>query len=128
MRQNHHENRRIMTSLSAGVTGGKDLKMSDYPEILTLQQAAEFLQVSTRTMQRMVKAKEIPGRQVGGQWRFDRDQLKEWVRGEGGATATARAQQELIEREARKLGVDLPQTLIDLQQAALKRASEKNEE
>ena len=102
--------------------------MSDYPEILTMQQAAEFLQVSTRTLQRMVTKGEIPGRQVGSQWRFDRDQLKEWVRGEGWAVATARAQQDLIEREARKLGVDLPQTLIDLQQAALKQAGRKTKE
>ena len=104
--------------------------MTDYPEILTMQQAAEMLQVSTRKLQRMVKTGEIPGRQVGSQWRFDRDHLKEWVRGEGRATAaaTARAQQKLIEQEARRLGVDLPQTLIDLQQAALMRAAKKPEE
>jgi len=102
--------------------------MSDQPEILTMQQAAELLQVSTRTLQRMVKKGEIPGRQVGSQWRFDRGQLKAWVRGESSSAATARAQQELIAREARRLGVDLPQTLIDLQQAALKRAGNKTRE
>ncbi len=102
--------------------------MSDLPEILTMQQAAELLQVSTRALQRMVKKGETPGRQVGSQWRFDRDQLKAWVRGESTSAATARAQQELIEREARRLGVDLPQTLIDLQQAALKRAGNKTRE
>lgn len=99
--------------------------MTEYPEIMTMQQAAEFLQISTRTLQRMVRSDEIPGRQVGSQWRFDRDQLREWVRGECTADATARAQQELIEKEARKLGVDLPQTLIDLQQAALRRSARK---
>jgi excisionase family DNA binding protein len=102
--------------------------MSDYPEIMTMPQAAEFLQVSTRTLQRMVKRGEIPGRQVGSQWRFDRDQLREWVRDGGSIMATARAQQELIEKEARRLGVDLPQTLIDLQQAVLKQAAKKTKE
>jgi excisionase family DNA binding protein len=95
--------------------------MSDYPEILTMEQAADLLQVSVRTLQRMVKTGDVPGRRVGRQWRFDRDQLKEWVRGEASAQATARAQRDLIEREARRLGVDLPETLIDLQQAKLKR-------
>jgi excisionase family DNA binding protein len=102
--------------------------MEDYPEILTMKQAAEFLQVSTRTLHRMVKKGEVPGRQVGSQWRFHRDQLKDWVRQGGSTQATVRAQQELIEREAKKLGVDLPQTLIDLQQAALKRAGKKTGE
>ena len=102
--------------------------MDDYPEILTMKQAAELLQVSTRTLHRMVKKGEVPSRQVGSQWRFHREQLKDWVRQGGSAQATARAQQELIEREAKKLGVDLPQTLIDLQQAALKRTGKKTEE
>jgi excisionase family DNA binding protein len=97
------------------------MNMSEYPEIMTMEQAADLLQVSVRTLQRMVKTGDIPGRRVGRQWRFDREQLKEWVRGEASTSATARAQRDLIEQEARRLGVDLPQTLIDLQQAALKR-------
>jgi excisionase family DNA binding protein len=92
--------------------------MKTHPEILTMEQAAEFLQVSTRTIQRMVKAGEIPGRQVGSQWRFDREQLREWIRGEQ-IERLAAAQRELIEKEARRLGVDIPETLVELQQAAL---------
>ena len=96
--------------------------MTDLPEVLTMQQAADLLQVSVRTVQRMVKSGDLPGRQVGRQWRFDRDQLKRWVQGDGLAALTAVAQRKLIEQERRRLGVDLPETLIDLQQAALERS------
>ncbi len=95
--------------------------MSAYPDILTLEQAAQFLQVSTRTIQRMVKDGRLPGRQVGSQWRFDREQLRAWVRGEHDAELAAAAQRELIERERARLGVDMPETLIELQQEAVRR-------
>ena len=100
--------------------------MTDLPEILTMQQAAEYLQVSVRTLQRMVAAAEVPGRQVGRQWRFERSQLREWVRGEGAAAATERAQRELMEKEAARFGLDQPETLVELQRAALRRQSSKD--
>ena len=103
--------------------------MDEYPMILTLEQAAELLQLSARTVQRMVSKGKMPGRRIGGQWRFDRDQLREWVRGaDVEPTAAPESQAELIAREARRMGVDLPQTLIDLQQAAMKRQSDRTEE
>ena len=95
--------------------------MTNFPEILTLEQAAGFLQVSTRTIQRMVKDGRLPGRQVGSQWRFDREQLRAWVRGAHGPEMAAADQRDLIERERARLGVDMPETLIDMQQEAVRR-------
>lgn len=100
--------------------------MSNYPEILTLEQTAEFLQVSTRTIQRMIKENRLPGRQVGSQWRFDREQLRAWVRGEHDLELAAAAQRELIERERARLGVDMPETLIELQQEAVRRLAARS--
>ncbi|RKZ11544.1 hypothetical protein DRQ50_13445 [bacterium] len=98
--------------------------MQEYVEILTMEQAAEMLQVSTRTIQRMVKEGRMPGRQIGSQWRFEREQLREWVRGchdWAHAPTTGEEQLALIEQERARLGVDLPETLIELQQAAVRR-------
>ena len=101
--------------------------MNDYPEIMTMEEAAAMLQVSTRTIQRMVADGRMPGRQVGSQWRFHRDQLREWVRGETESPRDRErreheiSQRELIERESLRLGVEVPETLVDLQQSYVER-------
>lgn len=51
----------------------------DEPEILTPQEAAEFLRVPLLTVQRQAKAGRLPGRRVGKEWRFSRTMLLEWV-------------------------------------------------
>jgi excisionase family DNA binding protein len=48
-------------------------------EILTPREAAEYLSVHVRTIYRLVKNREIPGRKVGGSWRFKKDALDEWL-------------------------------------------------
>ena len=52
--------------------------MVDDPEILTPQEAAEFLRVPLLTVQRQAKAGRLPGRRVGREWRFSRSVLLEW--------------------------------------------------
>ena len=53
--------------------------MTDEPEILTPQEAAEFLRVPVLTVQRQAKAGRLPGRRVGKEWRFSRTVLLEWL-------------------------------------------------
>jgi excisionase family DNA binding protein len=48
-------------------------------EILTPREAAEYLSVHVRTIYRLAKNREIPGRKVGGSWRFRKDALDEWL-------------------------------------------------
>ena len=48
-------------------------------EILTPRQAAEYLSVHVRTIYRLAKNREIPGRKVGGSWRFKKGALDEWL-------------------------------------------------
>jgi excisionase family DNA binding protein len=48
-------------------------------EIMTPKEAAEYLSVHVRTIYRLVKQGEIPGRKVGGSWRFKKDTLDEWL-------------------------------------------------
>lgn len=57
-------------------------------QLLTLAEAAELLHVSTRTVQRMIRAKNLPALKVGGQWRLRESQLKRWLlERENGAAA-----------------------------------------
>jgi len=48
-------------------------------EILTPQEAADFLRVPLLTVQRQAKAGRLPRRRMGKEWRFFRSMLREWV-------------------------------------------------
>jgi excisionase family DNA binding protein len=51
--------------------------------LLTLAEAATVLQVSTRTLQRMIRNHDLPARKVGGQWRLRETLLMEWIERRG---------------------------------------------
>jgi excisionase family DNA binding protein len=64
----------------------------DSIRLLTLDEAAALLQVSKRTLQRMIKTGELPAFKVGGQWRLRETQLRQWVENRelGGVDGRAR--------------------------------------
>jgi excisionase family DNA binding protein len=72
------------------------LASDDEPEILTPQEAADFLRVPLLTVQRQAKAGRLPGRRVGKEWRFSRTMLREWV-----ASGPDRHDLELYDRRGR---------------------------
>ena len=49
--------------------------------LLSLKETAELLQLSGRTVMRMLKRKELPAFKVGGQWRINESQLNKWMQG-----------------------------------------------
>ena len=49
--------------------------------VLTLKETADVLQLSERTVHRMVKRKELPAFKVGGRWRVSEKQLTKWMQG-----------------------------------------------
>ena len=58
--------------------------------LLTLSEAANLLQVSTRTLQRMIRKGELPAFKVGGQWRLREAQLRQWVESREGSIVDAK--------------------------------------
>jgi excisionase family DNA binding protein len=58
------------------------------PEVLTADEAAELLQVQTEVVLQLAHAGELPGRELGGEWRFARTALLEWL-GTGSATESS---------------------------------------
>jgi excisionase family DNA binding protein len=52
------------------------------PEILTLKQAAEFLQVSGLTIQRAIKAKKLKAFKPGRDYRILKEDLIAYIEGE----------------------------------------------
>ena len=56
-------------------------------KFLTLAEAASILQVSKRTILRMIQKKDVPALKVGGQWRLRESQLKKWAEEKEGLSA-----------------------------------------
>jgi excisionase family DNA binding protein len=48
-------------------------------EILTLKEVAIMLKVGDRTVYALAQQAQLPGFKVGGQWRFKRHDLEEWI-------------------------------------------------
>jgi excisionase family DNA binding protein len=54
-------------------------------EVLTTEEAADLLRVSTKTILALARRGELPGEKVGRAWRFLRADLLNYVRGSGRA-------------------------------------------
>lgn len=49
------------------------------PEVMTLDEVARFLERDAREVLRLASRGYLPGRKVGGQWRFSRQEITQWV-------------------------------------------------
>jgi excisionase family DNA binding protein len=49
-------------------------------EVLTLSEAAAYLRVADDEVLRLANLQELPGRQIGGEWRFLKAGLQDWLR------------------------------------------------
>lgn len=56
------------------------------PDFLTTRQLQDILRVDRTTIYRMVEAGQLPAVRVGNQWRFEREQIEDWLQAQGGST------------------------------------------
>lgn len=47
--------------------------------VLTVSEVSEYLKLAESTVYRLAKEKKLPGRKVGGAWRFSRKGLEDWL-------------------------------------------------
>jgi excisionase family DNA binding protein len=72
--------RRPLDTSDAGPTlGTYSFQPYDPPEILNVEQAAQFLQIDPETVVELAEAGQLPGRKLGPRWRFSRDALVAWL-------------------------------------------------
>jgi excisionase family DNA binding protein len=57
---------------------------SDSGAVLTLSEAAAYLRVAESHIQRLAEIRALPGRQIGGEWRFLKAGLQDWLRAPNG--------------------------------------------
>ena len=65
-----------MSSLSESPSGFEE----QCKDVLTLPEAAAYLRVQEKPLAEMAAAGDISGRQIGGEWRFSRRALEDWMR------------------------------------------------
>jgi excisionase family DNA binding protein len=49
------------------------------PDVLTVEQLAELLQVDEKTVRGLAAKGELPGRKLGRHWRFSRQAVLDWL-------------------------------------------------
>lgn len=48
-------------------------------EVLNFEEAAKFLEISSKTFNQLLKDEDIPARKIGREWRFSKKALLEWL-------------------------------------------------
>ena len=49
------------------------------PEVMNVEQAAQFLQIEEKIVVELAEAGTLPGKKLGTLWRFSRDALVAWL-------------------------------------------------
>ena len=64
----------------------------NWPNVLTLEGVAELLAVEPEVIAELASRGELPGRRIGGAWRFARSAVLEWLA--AGASGSVPAQSD----------------------------------
>ena len=70
--------RTVKPAAKRGV-GPMPAQTTEWPEVLTLAEAAAYLRVPETEVVRMVGPQGLPGRLIGSEWRFSRAAVQEWL-------------------------------------------------
>ncbi len=69
------------------------------PEVLTAAEAGELLQVDVEVVESLARDGELPGRRLGGHWRFARGALLTWLGAPGASPPGAEDRSDLAAGE-----------------------------
>lgn len=70
----------LMERAAAKVLASDDTaKAKALPDVMTRDQAAEYLQVNAHQLPKLIEKKGLPAHRFGEQWRFLKAELLDWV-------------------------------------------------
>ena len=52
---------------------------NDKSQIMTLREVAQYLGLHVMTVYKLTRGGQVPAAKIGGQWRFKRDVLDDWL-------------------------------------------------
>jgi excisionase family DNA binding protein len=67
-------------------------------KVLTLPEVSEYLRVSRQTIYRMLRRGDIPAFRLGGDWRFNIEDLGHWIEKESQACESEHPQRRITVR------------------------------
>lgn len=50
------------------------------PDIMTIDEVADYLRINKKTAYRLAAESKLPGFKVGGAWRFRRTDIQDWIK------------------------------------------------
>jgi excisionase family DNA binding protein len=76
--------RRVIVDLGSDqlTVGHAAVRPAEPPEVLTLEQLSELVHVPAEELAALAEAGELPGRRLGGEWRFARAAVLAWLAGD----------------------------------------------
>jgi excisionase family DNA binding protein len=80
----------IETEEDSGLVVGHHAFRPYEPDVLTLAEVAELLGVGSELVDELASGGELPGRRIGGEWRFARSAVLAWL-ARGSPTGSAEA-------------------------------------
>lgn len=64
------------------------LNDANHTSVMTVADVAAFLRLSESTVYRLAQEGKLPGRKIGGTWRFLRSALEQWLAGHESSALT----------------------------------------
>jgi len=59
--------------------GNSFRNVARHPQIMTLREVAGYLGLHVMTVYKLTREGRVPAAKIGGQWRFKRDVLDQWL-------------------------------------------------
>lgn len=56
-----------------------NVEQGDVATVMTVAEVAAFLRLAESTVYKLAQDGELPGRKIGGTWRFSRKGLEDWL-------------------------------------------------
>lgn len=71
--------------------------------IMTIEEISEYLKTSKYTIYRLIREKAIPASRLGGQWRFQKNQVDQWFSNQCITKSKERNITKLTQKEKKNL-------------------------
>ncbi len=72
----------VLCAVAATPAGAGRVQLFEWPEAMTLEEAAGFLRIEPGELESLALRDRVPARRIGAQWRFSRSALTAWLAGD----------------------------------------------